>query len=120
MRIGFPWSYRRSAIDQRDALRKRFSAVLKIEKQAVPHEELEEFKSIVVRAHSPHASAVLLEPDYGLSAATQRASSSGLLMAYEVSGYDPNVPGRIPRLLEGWSVRRLLDAGAHCIKVLLY
>src|SRR5437764_15467306 len=38
----------------------------------------------------------------------------------EVSGYDPNVPGRAPRLLEGWSVRRLADAGAHCIKVLLY
>jgi len=55
-----------------------------------------------------------------LPAAAQRTSSSGLLMAYEVSGYHPNVPGRIPRLLERWSVRRLLDAGAHCIKVLLY
>jgi tagatose 1,6-diphosphate aldolase len=108
------------AIDQRDALRKLFSAQLKIEKHAVPREKLEEFKSFVVRALSPHSSAVLLEPEYGLPAAAQRASSSGLLMAYEVSGYDPNVPGRIPRLLEGWSVRRLLDAGADCIKVLLY
>lgn len=108
------------AIDQRDALRKLFSAELKIEKQAVPREQLEEFKSMVVRALSPRASAVLLEPEYGLPATTQRAPSSGLLMAYEVSGYDSNVPGRIPLLLEGWSVRRLLDAGAHCIKVLLY
>ena len=108
------------AIDQRDALRKLFSAELKIEKQAVPREQLEEFKSIVVRALSPHASAVLLEPELGLPAAAHRASSSGLLLAYEVSGYDRNVPGRIPRLLEGWSVRRLLDAGAHGIKVLLY
>ena len=108
------------AIDQRDALRKLFSTELRIEKQAVPREQLESFKSIVVSALSPHASAVLLEPEYGLPAAAQRASSSGLLMAYEVSGYDPTVPGRIPRLLEGWSVRRLVDAGAHCIKVLLY
>ena len=108
------------AIDQRDALRKLFSAELKVEKQSVPPEQLEEFKSIVVRALSPHASAVLLEPEYGRPAAAQRASSSGLLMAYEVSGYDHNVPGRIPRLLEGWSVRRLMDAGAHCIKILLY
>lgn len=108
------------AIDQRDALRKLFSAELRMEKHAVAREQLEEFKSIVVRALSPHASAVLLEPEYGLPAAARRASSSGLLMAYEVSGYDPNVPGRIPRLLEGWSVRRLLDAGADCIKVLLY
>lgn len=108
------------AIDQRDALRKLFSVELKIEKQAVPREKLEEFKSIVVQALSPHASAVLLEPEYGLPAVARRAPSSGLLMAYEVSGYDPNIPGRIPRLLEGWSVRRLLGAGAHCIKVLLY
>jgi len=103
------------AIDQRDALRSLFSAELRIEKQAVPREQLEEFKSIVVRALSPHASAVLLEPEYGLRAAGQRAASSGLL-----SGYDTNVPGRLPRLLEGWSVRRLVEAGAHCIKVLLY
>ncbi len=108
------------AIDQRDALRKLFSVELKIEKQAVPREKLEEFKSIVVRALSPYASAVLLEPEYGLPAAAQRASSSGLLMAYEVSGYDSSVPGRIPRLLEGWSVQRLVATGAHCIKVLLY
>ncbi len=108
------------AIDQRDALRKLFSAELRIDKEAVSREQLEEFKYLVVRALSPHASAVLLEPEYGLRAAGQRASSCGLLMAYEVSGYDPNVPGRIPRLLEGWSVRRLIDTGAHCIKVLLY
>jgi tagatose 1,6-diphosphate aldolase len=108
------------AIDQRDALRRLFSAELKIEKNLVPREQLEEFKSIVVRVLSPYASAVLLEPEYGLHAATQRAPSSGLLMAYEVSGYDPAVPSRLPRLLENWSVRRLVDAGAHCVKVLLY
>ena len=93
------------AIDQRDALRSLFSAELKIEKRLVPRERLEEFKSIVVRVLSPHASAVLLEPEYGLHAAGQRAPSSGLLMAYEVSGYDPNVPGRLPRLLEGWTAQ---------------
>src|SRR2546430_396829 len=74
------------AIDQRDALRSLFSAESKIEKSLVPRERLEQFKSIVVRVLSPHASAVLLEPEYGLHAAAQRASSSGLLMAYEISG----------------------------------
>lgn len=108
------------AIDQRDALRSLFSPEMKIEKASVPCELLEEFKSIVVRALSPHSSAVLLEPEYGLHAAGQRHPSSGLLMAYEVSGYDRTMPGRLPRLLEHWSVRRLLDAGAQCIKVLLY
>ena len=77
------------AIDQRDALRSLFSAETKIEKHAVPHEQIEAFKTMVVRVLSTHASAILLEPEYGLPAATQRAPSSGLLMAYEVSGYDP-------------------------------
>jgi len=108
------------AIDQRDALRSLFSAELKIEKSLVPRDQLEEFKSIAVRVLSPHATAVLLEPEYGLHAAGQRAPSAGLLMAYEVSGYDPAIPSRLPRLLEGWSVRRLVDAGAQCVKVLLY
>jgi len=108
------------AIDQREALRSLFSAEMRIAKSSVPRERLEEFKSIVVRVLSPHASAVLLEPEYGLCAAGQRAPSSGLLMAYEVSGYDPAAPSRLPRLLEHWSVRRLVDAGAHCVKVLLY
>lgn len=108
------------AIDQRDALRGLFSAELNIEKSSVPREQIEEFKSLVVRTLSPYATAVLLEPEYGLHAAVQRAPSSGLLMAYEVSGYESEIPGRLPRLLEHWSVRRLVDVGAHAIKVLLY
>ena len=108
------------AIDQRDALRSLFASEMQIDKSAVPRAHLEAFKTIVVRALSPHASAVLLEPEYGLEAARQRHPSSGLLMAYEVSGYDRKLPGRLPRLLEGWSARRLVDAGAQCIKILLY
>jgi tagatose 1,6-diphosphate aldolase len=108
------------AIDQRDALRSLFASEMQIEKAAVPGEHLETFKTIVVHGLSAHASAVLLEPEYGLEAARQREPASGLLMAYEVSGYDRKIPGRLPRLLENWSVRRLIDAGAQCIKILLY
>ena len=109
------------AIDQRDALRALFAAEMNVEKSAVPREHLEHFKSIVVRALSPHASAVLLEPEYGLDAAARRHPSCGLLMAYEVSGYDRTVPGRLPKLLDNWSVRKLVDAsGAHGVKALLY
>ena len=102
------------AIDQRDALRSLFSAELKIEKSVVPREQLEEFKSIVVRVLSPHATAVLLEPEYGLRAAGQRAPSVGLLMAYEVSGYDHKVPSRLPRVhFRSRLVARLSDEGVR-------
>src|SRR5205807_461926 len=36
------------------------------------------------------------------------------------SGYDNTRPGRIPDLLPEMSVRRLKEAGADCIKVLIY
>ena len=46
--------------------------------------------------------------------------TTGLLLAYEETGYDNTKPGRIPDLLDFWSVRRLKEAGADCIKVLIY
>ena len=50
----------------------------------------------------------------------RRAKGSGLLLAYEKTGYDKPLPGRLPDLLDLWSVRRLKEAGADCIKILLY
>jgi tagatose 1,6-diphosphate aldolase len=41
-------------------------------------------------------------------------------MAYEKTGYDKTGPGRLPDLLDDWSVRRIKEAGADCIKILLY
>ena len=54
---------------------------------------------------------------------TRRGSAvanAGLLLAYEESGYDNTRPGRLPDLLPHWSVRRLKEAGADCVKVLIY
>jgi tagatose 1,6-diphosphate aldolase len=67
-----------------------------------------------------HASAILLDPEWGLPASKRRAKNSGLLMAYEKTGYDAATPGRLPDLLDHWSVRRIKEAGADCIKILLY
>ncbi len=43
-----------------------------------------------------------------------------MLLAYEKTGYDASQPGRLPDLLDEWSVRRLVEAGANAIKILLY
>lgn len=82
--------------------------------------DLIEFKSIVTEVLTPFASAVLLDPELGLNAARVRGRA-GLLLAYERTGfYDPTIPGRLPELLDCWSVRRLKEAGAACIKFLLF
>jgi tagatose 1,6-diphosphate aldolase len=67
-----------------------------------------------------HASAILLDPEWGLPASKRRAKGAGLLLAYEKTGYDKTGPGRLPDLLDLWSVRRLKEAGADCLKILLY
>jgi tagatose 1,6-diphosphate aldolase len=109
-----------AAMDQRGSLQKGIAKERGVEKNAITHEMMEEFKEAVVRILSPHASAFLLDPEYGLPAAKKRAKNCGLLLAYEKTGYDANKPGRLPDLLEVWSVRRLVAAGADCIKILLY
>ena len=81
---------------------------------------MEEFKILVTEVLTQHASAILLDPEWGLPASKRRAKGSGLLLAYEKTGYDANTPGRLPDLLDHWSVRRLKEAGADCLKILLY
>ena len=108
------------AIDQRSALRKLFTAATGVAGDEIPRELLEQFKKAVSRILTPHASAILLDPEIGLSAARQRAKNVGLLLAYEQTGYDKSVDGRLPRLLDGWSAPTLAAAGADGIKTLLY
>jgi tagatose 1,6-diphosphate aldolase len=81
---------------------------------------LEDFKTIVTEVLTKHASAILLDPEYGLPAAKRRAQGSGLLLAYEESGYDNTRPGRLPDLLPLESVRRIKAQGADAVKVLIY
>jgi tagatose 1,6-diphosphate aldolase len=108
------------AIDQRSALRSLFSKASGQKPEEVPADLIIRFKEAVSRILTPHASAILLDPEFGQSAALKRAPGCGLLLAYEKTGYDRSVPGRLPRLLEGYSVRRLQQEGADCVKVLLY
>ena len=56
----------------------------------------------------------------GLPASKRRAKNAGLLLAYEKTGYDKTGPGRLGDLLDHWSAKRLKEAGADCVKILLY
>jgi tagatose 1,6-diphosphate aldolase len=106
-----------AAMDQRGSLQK---SLAKEKGGEVGDAMMEEFKSLVTEVLTPHASAILLDPEWGLPASKRRARNAGLLLAYEKTGYDKTGPGRLPDLLDLWSVRRLKEAGADCIKILLY
>jgi tagatose 1,6-diphosphate aldolase len=106
-----------AAMDQRGSLKK---ALAKEKGSDVTRPMMEEFKAIVTEVLTPHASAILLDPEWGLPASKKRSKNAGLLLAYEQSGYDNTRPGRIPDLLPDYSVQRLKAAGADCVKVLIY
>lgn len=110
-----------AAMDQRGSLAKSLAAAKGVPQSEITDEMMHEFKIAVTRVLTPYASAILLDPEWGLPAAKQRSPNAGLLLAYEASGYDNTQPGRLPDLLPHVSVKRLKDEmGADAVKILIY
>ncbi|MGE6376417.1 tagatose-bisphosphate aldolase [Peribacillus muralis] len=105
------------AIDQRGSLKKMIATG---NASHVGDEGIIRFKRLVSEELTPFATAILLDPEYGIPAAKVRNKNAGLLVAYEKTGYDASDVGRLPDLLPEWSVKRLKEAGADAIKFLLY
>lgn len=105
------------AFDQRGAL-KRMMAQYQSEEPSV--EQIEHLKSLVSEELTKYASSILLDPEYGLPAAKVRDADSGLLLAYEKTGYDATTTSRLPDCLVEWSAKRLKEEGADAVKFLLY
>jgi tagatose 1,6-diphosphate aldolase len=110
-----------AAMDQRGSLAKSLASAKGVSQKDIPDSMMEEFKVAVSRILTPHASAILLDPEWGLPAAKARAKNAGLLLAYENTGYDNTQPGRLPDLLPHLSVKRIKeDMGADAVKILIY
>ena len=109
-----------AAMDQRGSLQKTIASAKGVPQDQVTNEMMSEFKVAVSRILTPHASAILLDPEYGIPAANARSKNAGLLLAYEESGYDNTKPGRLPDLLPHVSAKRILDWGGDAVKILLY
>jgi tagatose 1,6-diphosphate aldolase len=109
-----------AAMDQRGSLRKSIAAAKGVSQDHISDDMMAEFKVAVSKILTPHASAILLDPEFGLPAARARAKNAGLLLAYEESGYDNTKQGRLPDLLPHLSVKRIKEDGADAVKILLY
>ena len=91
-----------AAMDQRGSLQK---SLAKEKGGDVGDSEMEEFKILVTEVLTQHASAILLDPEWGIPASKRRAKDAGLLLAYEKTGYDATTPGPAAR-----PARRLVGA----------
>jgi tagatose 1,6-diphosphate aldolase len=107
------------AIDQRKSLRLMIADAAGVALDDISDTQVGEFKAAVTHVLTRHASAVLIDPEFGSDAFSQRAAGCGLLLTYECDGYENPRPNRMLALLPHLSVRRLRDLGANGIKILL-
>ncbi|XWX04067.1 tagatose 1,6-diphosphate aldolase [Aggregatilineales bacterium SYSU G02658] len=77
-------------------------------------------KGEVVEALSPFVSAVLLDPDYGLTASQRMASGCGLLLSVEKSGYSGDSTYRKTEFDPAWNVAKIKRVGAQAVKLMVY
>jgi tagatose 1,6-diphosphate aldolase len=106
------------AVDHRDNL---IADLQKHRAAPVTTADVVAFKRSVTRVATA-ASAVLLDPDYGMPSVAAGAipGSVGLLAPLEVTDYRPHPSQRQPRLIPDWSVAKLRRAGISGAKLLIY
>lgn len=108
------------AIDQRRSLRRLIADAGGRAFEQVPDSDLAAFKECISEVLTPHASAILFDTEYGLEAARKRAQGCGLLLAYELDGYENPRPHRMLALMPDLSAERLAELGADGVKILLH
>lgn len=101
------------AFDQRGTYRRMLP-------EGTSYEKAVDVKAEIVRALSEHASAVLLDAEYGLQAALTMSRSSGLLMSLEKSGYSGDATYRRIDFIPEWNVGKIRGMGASAVKLLAY
>jgi tagatose 1,6-diphosphate aldolase len=108
------------AIDHRNNLRRSLNPA---DPAAVPDEALVDFKQAVVAALAPEASAILIDPEYGVTPTITSGAlpgATGLIVALERTGYTGDPNARVSELLPGWSPRKIAHLGASGVKLLVY
>ncbi len=117
-----------AAMDQRGSLVRRLSSACGVENEEVTDGMMEEFKEAVSEVLTSYASAILLDPEWGLPGAEARQEGTGLVMSYEKSSasrkysevYDHKLPAKINELIPDWTVRKSVEQGADAVKLLIY
>jgi tagatose 1,6-diphosphate aldolase len=108
------------AIDHRDSLR---IVIDPHHPEAISAATLTALKLAIIEQIAPHATAVMLEPEYSAAQAIVAGALPGqvsFLCALEAQGYLGDPYARQTTLLSGWSVAKAKRLGAGGIKLLIF
>ncbi|MEZ4670042.1 MAG: tagatose 1,6-diphosphate aldolase [Anaerolineae bacterium] len=101
------------AFDQRGTYRRMLP-------EGTSYEDAAQIKRDIVVALSFHASAVLLDNQYGLKSVNDMNGGSGVLMSYEESGYSGDSTYRGIKFEDDWTIAKIRNMGASAVKILAY
>lgn len=107
------------AVDQRPPMLKALAP--KLAPRLPGYEDLARIKTVLTKKLMPYGSAVLIDPDYGFSAAESVIPpGKGLLITLEDFNFSETPEGRKTSLMKGWSVGKIKRMGADGVKLLLW
>lgn len=107
------------AVDQRPPMLKALAT--KLAPRTPGYEDLARIKTLLTKKLMVHGSAVLIDPDYGFSAAESVIPPRrGLLITLEDFNFVETPGGRKTSLMKGWSVGKIKRMGADGVKLLLW
>ena len=109
------------AIDQRPPIVDLVAKARGISAQAVGFEDIVRAKALLAEGLAAHASALLVDPNFGLPAATPHLSPArGLVITLEEHRYDDRPDGRRSMPIPDWSVAQIRRLGADAVKLLAW
>jgi tagatose 1,6-diphosphate aldolase len=89
------------------------------EKEPNVYTQVRDFKFMVIKYLLPHATAVLIDPQFGGAEAIARGvipGTKGLMVTLESSGFKGESTARLNEIIPGWSPAKIKRMGASAIK----
>ncbi len=109
------------ALDQRPPIAQMLAACLGIAPSQVRFQDMLAVKRLLVQALGPHASAMLMDPNYALPAAlASLPARTGLLVTLEDHRFRDTPGGRLSHSIPDWSVEKIKRAGGDGVKLLVW
>jgi tagatose 1,6-diphosphate aldolase len=109
------------AVDQRPPLIGAIAKARGIAPEAVTFADMVRAKRLLVQALAGEASAVLLDPNFGIPAALDvLPAKRGLIVTLEEHRFQETPGGRKSRSIDNWTVEKIRRLGGDAVKVLAW
>jgi len=109
------------ALDQRPPIAQMLAARLGIPASQVGFADMLAAKRVLVEVLGPHASAMLLDPNFALPASLAfLPARTGLMVTLEDHRFKDTPGGRLSHSIPDWSVEKIKRAGGDGVKVLAW